>query len=230
MTYVMSDIHGCYNKYRCLLEKIGFCDDDELYILGDVIDRDGGGIDILFDMMERENVHPFLGNHERMMLSVLSKTNTYLTAEQMNSLKELYYVWVELNGGRVTVDAYKGLCEQDKERIIRYLDSFEIFDEIKVAGRVFFLSHAGIVNFDPKKDICEYDPADFISGRMDYSKKLFDDKYVVSGHTPTAFIDYAYKGRIWQKNNHIALDCGATFGNPLGCVCLETLEEFYYNV
>ena len=52
MTYVMSDLHGCYDKYRQMLEQIGFGDDDTLYILGDVIDRGEGGIDILLDMME----------------------------------------------------------------------------------------------------------------------------------------------------------------------------------
>ena len=39
MTYVMSDLHGCYDKYVQMLEKIGFGDGDTLYILGDVIDR-----------------------------------------------------------------------------------------------------------------------------------------------------------------------------------------------
>lgn len=39
MTYVMSDIHGCYREYREMLEKIVFSDADTLYILGDVVDR-----------------------------------------------------------------------------------------------------------------------------------------------------------------------------------------------
>ena len=55
----------------------------------------------------------------------------------------------------------------------------------------------------------------------------FPDKIIVTGHTPTGFIDPKFKGKIWHKNNHIAIDCGAVFGNPLGCICLDTLEEFY---
>ena len=39
MTYVMSDIHGCYEKYRAMLENIEFAADDTLYVLGDVLDR-----------------------------------------------------------------------------------------------------------------------------------------------------------------------------------------------
>ena len=39
MTYAISDIHGCYEEYIKLLEKIGFSEDDTLYILGDIFDR-----------------------------------------------------------------------------------------------------------------------------------------------------------------------------------------------
>ena len=68
MTYVMSDLHGCYDKYAWMLEKIGFGDGDTLYILGDVIDRGPDGIRILLDMMGRKNVIPIIGNHESLAL------------------------------------------------------------------------------------------------------------------------------------------------------------------
>ena len=47
MIYVMSDIHGEYNRYKAMLEKIQFSDNDTMYIIGDVIDRKPGGVDIL---------------------------------------------------------------------------------------------------------------------------------------------------------------------------------------
>ena len=40
MTYCISDIHGCYDEFMALLEKIAFNPAaDTLYVLGDVIDR-----------------------------------------------------------------------------------------------------------------------------------------------------------------------------------------------
>ena len=39
MIYAVSDLHGCYDKYRNMLEKIHFSETDTLYILGDVVDR-----------------------------------------------------------------------------------------------------------------------------------------------------------------------------------------------
>lgn len=35
MRYIVSDIHGCFDQYRALLEKIQFSDEDELYVLED---------------------------------------------------------------------------------------------------------------------------------------------------------------------------------------------------
>ena len=41
--YAISDIHGCYTEFMNVLETASFGDGDELYILGDIVDR---GIDI----------------------------------------------------------------------------------------------------------------------------------------------------------------------------------------
>ena len=71
MIYVMSDIHGEYEKYKAMLEKINFTDDDVLYVLGDVIDRGPEPVKILADMSMRHNVYPVFGNHELMALDVL---------------------------------------------------------------------------------------------------------------------------------------------------------------
>ena len=36
MKYVIADIHGCYEEFMELLEKISFSEEDELFVLGDV--------------------------------------------------------------------------------------------------------------------------------------------------------------------------------------------------
>ncbi len=53
MTYVMSDLHGCYEAYRTMLEKIHFGPDDRLYVLGDMVDRGPDGMKLLLDLMGR---------------------------------------------------------------------------------------------------------------------------------------------------------------------------------
>ena len=85
MTYCVSDIHGNYEGYLKLLEKINLRDIDTLYVLGDVIDRGKGGIKILQDMMMRFNVIPILGNHEYMALKVLKKQTVEITEENVET-------------------------------------------------------------------------------------------------------------------------------------------------
>ena len=70
----------------------------------------------------------------------------------------------------------------------------------------------------------------FLWSIPEYEKIYFEDRYIITGHTPTGYIDENYIGRICRKNRHIAIDCGAVFGAPLGCVCLDTLEEFYTDI
>jgi hypothetical protein len=68
---------------------------------------------------------------------------------------------------------------------------------------------------------------DIMGGRDTGFFMDFDDKYLVSGHTPTALIDFTSKGKILEINNHIAIDCGAVFCGTLGCICLDTMEKYY---
>lgn len=56
MTYVMSDLHGAFDRYITMLEKVDFGAEDELYVIGDVVDRGEQPMEILLDMMKRANV------------------------------------------------------------------------------------------------------------------------------------------------------------------------------
>lgn len=225
MIYAISDLHGCYDKYLKMLEKIRFSDDDTLYVLGDVIDRGEGGVEILLDMMMRENISFTIGNHEHSVLRMLDM----LTRSQPDMLPEIYpndyCIWM-LNGGEPTVKAFCALTAEKKSEIIRYIGLSHIREITEVGGRKFHLSHT-LPEYESDESIHSADYREFIFGEPDYDIKYADDMYFITGHTPTGLIDPAYTGRIYQKNNHIAIDCGAVFGNPLGCICLDTLEEFY---
>ena len=85
MIYVMSDIHGEYGKYRRMLEKIRFSDEDALYILGDVVDRGPEPVKLLQDMAVRENVFPIMGNHDAMARRLLEKLLVEITEENAES-------------------------------------------------------------------------------------------------------------------------------------------------
>ena len=54
-TYVMSDIHGQYSLFERMLDKIKFSDTDDLYILGDIIDRGPENIKMIEKVFSNSN-------------------------------------------------------------------------------------------------------------------------------------------------------------------------------
>ena len=67
-TYVVSDIHGEYDMFLELLDKIGLKETDTLYVLGDILDRGPHPLRLLRKLMEMPNVVCLVGNHELMAL------------------------------------------------------------------------------------------------------------------------------------------------------------------
>lgn len=227
MHYVMSDIHGRHDLFLRMLEQISFSENDTLYLLGDLIDRGPDGIKLLQDVMDRPNVIPFLGNHEDMFYRVIRKIGKSCTAEERSELMEALFVWTRYNGGDVTWADYRALSPAQRAAILDYLETFTVYDEVRVGENTFLLAHAGVGAWEPEKDPESCTLHDFLWAETDYDRVYYKDKYLITGHTPTGMIDPALTGRIIRKNNHIALDCGAVFCGTLGCLCLETMEEIY---
>lgn len=232
MHYVMSDLHGEYEKYLEMLKKIKFTDDDVLYVLGDVVDRGKHPIKILQDMMQRFNVYPLIGNHDYMCLLSLKTLLTEITNESIEHFEnedqlQMLQFWLQ-EGGQTTLDEFMQLSKEEMQDIEDYLGEFSLYEEIYVNGKVFILVHAGLDNFNTARSLDDYELYEVIFKRTNYTKVYYPDKYLVTGHTPTQVIKgNSRPGFIYQKNHHIAIDCGCVFGGKLACLCLETMEEFY---
>lgn len=225
MIYVMSDIHGCYDKYMAMLEMIGFNDDDMLYILGDVLDRGPKGMKVLLDIANRKNVIMLRGNHDQEAVLLLS--NLYLMSqdETADRLAPLFQMWLS-DGGNATMNEFLTLTDEEQEVALSVVKKSLVSKELVVGEQRYLLSHT-VPEIDKLEDYKNWTVDDFIMGEPDYEQVYFEDMIIISGHTPTGFIAPDSKGRIWNQNNHIAIDCGAVFGNPLGCLCLNTMAEFY---
>lgn len=234
MTYCVSDIHGNYEGYLKLLEKINLRDIDTLYVLGDVIDRGKGGIKILQDMMMRFNVIPILGNHEYMAIHCMKFLCQEITKESIKGLDEDIIrgltEWQNV-GGQATIDEFHKLTLEEKQDIIDYIEEFSLYEEINVKGKEYILVHAGLINFDPDRPLEDYHTYELIFKVPNYYQVYFPDKYLVTGHLPTRCIDgNDGQDKIFKENNHIAIDCGSGckgHGGRLGCICLDTGAEYY---
>ena len=231
MIYVMSDLHGMADKYFAMLQKIGFSDEDDLYVLGDVVDRGEKPMAILKDMSMRPNVFPIMGNHDKMALDVLRRLmveitpetiQNHLTPETLRSAS----IWMR-NGAQTTLDDFKRLSADEREAILDYLEEFAPYEVVQAGGRTFILVHAGLGGFRPDRPLDDYDIFELAFDRMNYDTPLFDgDVYLATGHTPTFVL--TGKPESYHSQHNIDIDCGAVFAQGrLACLCLDTMEEFY---
>lgn len=233
MKYIISDIHGCYHEYMELLNKIKFSDKDQLYILGDAVDRGPEPIKVLKDIMNRQNVIFIIGNHDFIMYTLMRKLAVEITAKNYdNYLADAdildYHLWLQ-DGGWVTAEQFRALSKKEKADILDYLSEASLYETIEYGGKRYILVHAGLANFSPDKDLDDYDLYDFLEERADYSKRYYPDEntYLVTGHTPTIYIDGWRKTEVYRKNGHIAMDCCCVGGGKLAAYCIETEEVTY---
>lgn len=229
--YVMSDIHGNYEKYIRALKTINLKYNDTLYVLGDVVDRGNDSCKILLDMMCRFNIIPLLGNHEFMAMSVLSELVEEITEDSLKNFNQDFLTgmlsWFD-NGGKSTLDEFKKLSLENRQAVLEYLEEFELYEEITVNNQDYVLLHAGLDNFKSTRKLSDYKLHEIIWAETDYEKVYFKDKILITGHTPVQNITGFKSDKIYKKNNHIAVDCGCGFGGKLAVLCLDTMEEFYF--
>ena len=230
MIYVISDLHGYpIEKLKRLLEKAEFGEDNFLYILGDVIDRNGdGGVGILLWLLEQYNVQLILGNHEAMLLSCDFVFGD-ITEESINALDkekiELLSNYM-LNGGDITLKALRKLSREQQMDILEYLRDCPLYEAVTAGSRDFFLVHSGIDNFSKDKKISEYSPDDFIWAWPELEDEYFDDIHTVFGHTPTMNYGEEYNGKIIKTRTWTDIDCGVSNGNEPILLCLDDYKEF----
>lgn len=228
MTYVISDISGQFEQLTELLEKIRFSENDVLYVLGDQVGSGSGSMEVLCDLSMRPNVYPIAGDKDFLALRMLGgfqKTAQSGETPSPEFISEMT-AWVAQDGGAV-LGAFRELDEDLREGVLDYLSEMTLYEEAEVKGHKYLLVHAGVRGYDPDKSLEDYSPEDFFTESPDFTKGYAPDLTVVVGHLPTHQIPGAVGGRIFRAPGVIAMDCGAQENGTLGCLCLESGEEFY---
>ena len=216
-TYVLSDLHGQYDKFMDMLKLIKFNDNDKMYILGDIFDRGPDPLKILDYVICRKNIDFIPGNHEYMFLEFY---NTYDAR-----------LW-SYNGGKTTMTQLMKRGEDYLKALYDYLTKLPL---VKIHDK-FILTHAGL--YLPKnqnqytlQEILSLQNAEFnLWSRSNINnERQYKDYTVICGHTPTLYVDPdQYQMSIVRRKGTIYIDCGATFSDGrLACLRLEDNKEFY---
>lgn len=234
MKYVISDIHGNERRFDSIMKQINLQEKDEIYILGDVIDRYPGGIRILQRIMKIPNAHMLLGNHEYMMLRALGCP--YDTDEAMSE-REIQYeqnLW-HRNGGDVTHQYWKRIRKDRRKEIVDYLHSLPINIDIKVGGKSYKLVHGAPI--EDYNEWSEYENATQYSVWERLSLLDINDRdyTLVFGHTPTEHYQDSIPMEVLKHGSGIGIDCGSgypemsSYGQKgrLACLRLDDGMAFY---
>lgn len=246
MKYVLSDVHGNYKAWSSILKQIKLSSSDDLYILGDVIDRGKHGLRILSEIMDNPNMHMILGNHEYMMLNALDCPYTDNEPEKLLRLSEKIQLWF-LNGGEVTFNAFEVLPKQKQEAITKYLHSVPITRYIELNGVTYVLCHANWEQLfaslpESARYLAVWDRAR-LQDAMEMLEFSNPNAVMVIGHTPTYNFSTSHNEiktnkhfmSVFKFRNLLAIDCGAGFPNKiegrkqgrLACVRLDDMHVFY---
>ena len=207
--FAISDIHGCNKTFGALLDQIALTREDELYLLGDYIDRgpdSKGVIDRILQLKdEGYRVHCLMGNHEQMMSFAL--------------LEEAWKETWTLNGGLNTLESFgASSLFEIPEMYIDFLAHLPLFLE---AGG-FILVHAGL-NFKAENPLSnEFSLVWIRDWYRNINYGWLGDRIILHGHTPVSRQHIELQCQALDRLRVLNIDGGCVFNRrsvKLGYLC-----------
>ncbi len=97
---VVGDIHGCFDEFQALLERIGPGRNDEIVAVGDIIDRGPKNREVLHFFARHQEARTIMGNHERKHVrsffgEVTPSRSQVLAREELGAEYSSWIRWME---------------------------------------------------------------------------------------------------------------------------------------
>ena len=199
----ISDIHGALKTFKKLLEDINFSKEDELYLLGDYIDRgpdSKGVIDYIWQLQgEGYTVNCLKGNHEEMLVDGMDYISVYHENEA-NLIASF------------GVNHYKEI----PSHYLKWMDGLDDYFEVDE----YILVHAGL-DFSKKNPLDDRKSMLWIRRwENEINREWLNGRIVVHGHTPTKMESIKNRMLVLEEFPAIVIDNGCVFGQEdLGRLC-----------
>lgn len=189
---IIGDVHGHYDGLMQLLEAIAPTSGDQIYFLGDLIDRGPKSSQVVSFVQENQYTC-LLGNHEQLLLEAFPNNKVHQPALQ---------AWL-YSGGQTTVASYKNL-----DLMVEHLSWMRTLPTHLDLGDVW-LAHAGL---HPGLPLSEQTKQEYCWIREEFhssTKPYFADKLIVIGHTITFTLPGVPVGSLAQGRGWLDIDTGA---------------------
>lgn len=232
---VVSDIHGCLNEFKKLLEKANFDPlNDQLILLGDYIDRGKNSkevVEFIKELVDSNGVIALKGNHDQMFCDWLKEPIETVEKYFRNGglatiLSFLSIDSVEEIGEEIDENTYRKWAEailKSNKELIDFLENLPFYYEMDS----FIFVHAGInPNHEDWKHTSNHE---FVWIRDPFLR--FDHPYdqtIIHGHTPTFILQN--DPNIFYGNKKIGIDGGCAYGHQLNCLEIKNGYFSHYFV
>ncbi len=223
-----TDIHGCADTLKSLVERVDPTINDVLIFLGDYVDRGDKSYEVVDYLIELDKIFDcvFLkGNHEDMFVNYLK-----------HKLRMDDYNMFLYNGGNATLKSY---CDNTiDEETGNPLDSKtglsfedlpkshqEFYDNLKIYHEIddFIFVHAGLNPAHSLENQNEHDMLWIREPFLNYRGTVLEGKTIVHGHTP---MEQDELDKYHDKySDRINLDSACVFGYELTCMDVLTRKE-----
>jgi serine/threonine protein phosphatase 1 len=210
---VIGDIHGHYEGLMQLLEKIAPGQDDQVYFLGDLIDRGPQSAQVV-EFVRNSGYQCLLGNHEQLLLESFPQGQIFAPALQ---------AWLH-SGGRATVASYGSAGI-----LLDHLNWIQTLPTHLDLGDVW-LVHAGI---HPGMPIEQQSSQEFCWIREEFhtsTRPYFENKLIITGHTITFTFPGVIPGAIAQGQGWLDIDTGAYHPKSGWLTALDLTNSKVYQV
>ena len=218
--FVMSDIHGQYDLFLKMLDRINLKREDLLVIIGDICDRGKKSYEIYMKCIKMiklgYNLKFILGNHEDMLLEDLENGYPIRYETEYSIYRHSKYF-----ENKDMKDWHEENFLEEIEWLVKWLKNCPLI----ISGNENIFVHAGL---DLKKVLEKQEKETVLWTREEFwlmenvELEEYKGKNIYFGHTPNI------NGRISKKTDRIkGIDCGAFFTHFLGCVEVKSQEEIY---
>ncbi len=208
---VIGDVHGHFAGLMALLEAIAPNPNDQVYFLGDLIDRGPQSAQVV-EFVKQSSYISLLGNHEQLLLSAFPNGKAYPPALQ---------AWL-YSGGQETAASY-GKLEIPRDHL-EWIETLPLYLDL---GDVW-LVHAGV---DPGLPIKAQTANDFCWIRSKFHSMIqpyFSDKVIITGHTITFTLPGVEPGQIAQGVGWLDIDTGAYHPKSGWLTALDISKKIVY--
>ena len=218
--FIMSDIHGQYDLFLKMLDKIKLKREDLLVIIGDICDRGKKSYEIYMKCMKMiklgYNLKFILGNHEDMLLEDLENDYPIRYETEYSVFRNSKYF-----ENKDMKDWHEENFLEEIEWLVKWLKNCSLI----ISGNENIFVHAGL---DLKKVLEKQEKETVLWTREEFwimenvELEEYKGKNIYFGHTPNI------NGRISKKTDRIkGIDCGAFFTHFLGCLEVKSQKEIY---